>query len=113
MEDSAGYEWRDHVVTETLFEEGLGTRGHMVRTRRYKYCAYNWGKYREQLFDIEDDPGEMVNLAVEERFALVLQQHRDLLETWIRNTDYRQEYYYFHPHARPRVPGQEYSRDEE
>lgn len=28
------------------------------------------------------DPGEMVNLAVESRYADVVQEHRDLLKAW-------------------------------
>jgi len=36
-----------------------------VRTDRYKYSVYPMGRYREQLIDLEEDPGEMVNLAVQ------------------------------------------------
>ena len=38
----------------------------------------------------------------------VLTESRDWLEKWILDTDYRREVHYAHPHARPRVPGQEY-----
>lgn len=56
--------------------------GRMVRTDRYKYAMYASGRYREQLFDLTNDPGEMVNLAVESRFAEVLEEHRRLLRAW-------------------------------
>lgn len=81
--------WRDCVVAETSFDPkfgGLGTRGRMVRTERYKYIVYSWGKHREQLFDLETDPGEMVNLAVEARHQGVLARHRELLAAWVEKT---------------------------
>ena len=77
------------MVAETSFDPkfgGLGTRGRMVRTERYKYIVYSWGKHREQLFDLEADPGEMVNLAVEARHQGVLARHRELLAAWVEKT---------------------------
>ena len=65
-------------MSETRFGAeigGLGTAGRMVRSARYKYCVYNWGKYREQLFDLKADPGEMLNLAVEAQYRDVLSVH--------------------------------------
>ncbi|MGC8792130.1 MAG: sulfatase family protein [Bryobacteraceae bacterium] len=37
--------------------------GRMVRSQRYKYCVYSEGQRRESLMDLEQDSGEMVNLA--------------------------------------------------
>ena len=102
--------WRDHVVAETFFDGGLGTRGLMVRSARYTYALYSWGRHREQLFDLEADPGEMENRAADPEFRPALQQHRDWLAQWIRRTDYRQGAHYAHPHGYPLVPGQEYPR---
>ena len=104
-------QWRDHVAVETYFGPnigGLGTSGRMIRTDRYKYAAYSWGQNREQLFDLREDPGEMVNLAVEARFRPELERHRQLLADWIRQTDDRHEVHYAHPDKLPLVPGQEY-----
>ena len=86
-----GVEWRDHLVAETSFgpDAGAAQQGRMVRTSRYKYCMYGSGKNREQLFDMERDPGEMVNLAVEARYAGELAHHRALLNAWIEETDDR------------------------
>ena len=87
---------------------GLALHGRMVRTPRYKYVMYSAGKHREQLFHMHDDPGEMVNLAVEARYRDVLGEHRRLLAEWIEETDDRFEAHYAHPHALAQVPGQEY-----
>ena len=53
----------------------------------YKYVVYDWGRYREQLFDLRTDPGEMVNLASSSRFAPVLADMRSFLREWCQETD--------------------------
>ena len=58
--------------------------GRMLRTRRYKYVKYSKGRYPEQLFDLLEDPGEMVNLAVSGNHAAHLAEHRQLLAEWMR-----------------------------
>jgi arylsulfatase A-like enzyme len=78
--------WRDQVVTQTTLvqcSEPNTAKGRMLRTDRFKYILYDWGEHREQLFDLDADPGEMVNLAVEQRYADVLQDHRDRLHAWM------------------------------
>ena len=105
--------WRDHVISETFFGPymgGLGTEGRMVRTHRYKYIMYSWGKYREQLFDMQTDPGEMVNLAIEDRYRDVLDKHRQLLVQWMTETDDTSQQHYAHPNAPPLMPGVDYQR---
>ena len=37
-----------------------------------------------QLFDMENDRGEMRNLAVENKFQDILREHRALLENWLK-----------------------------
>lgn len=70
---------QDYVITETRFD-GSKTRGWMVRTKRYKYVLYDKGRYREQLFDMENDRGETRNLMMENAYEKVAQEHRDILE---------------------------------
>jgi choline-sulfatase/glucosamine-6-phosphate deaminase len=77
---------RRFVVSE-LSEYGKPDRqGRMLRTDRYKYVAFNGGANREQLFDLELDPGEMQNLARQPDAAAVLREHRDLLRQWGKDT---------------------------
>jgi arylsulfatase A-like enzyme len=71
--------WRDFVVTESQ-------NGRMLRTKRFKYCIYDSGSHREQLIDMENDPGEMKNLAEIESYKDVLIKHRRLLRAWIEKT---------------------------
>ena len=72
-----------YVVIETTFDKGI-TRGWALRTPRYKYVLYDKGNYREQLYNMEDDRGEMRNLALEKNYREVLQQHRAYLGEWMR-----------------------------
>lgn len=75
---------QQYVVTETTFDKGGQTRGWALRTLRYKYVLYDKGNYREQLFDMENDRGEMRNLAIEKSYSRILMQHRALLNDWMQ-----------------------------
>ena len=72
-----------NIVSEAKFG---GTPARMVRSEAYKYLLHQWGSYREQLFDIGNDPGERINLAVEKRYSDVLNQHRKYLAEWVKLT---------------------------
>ena len=73
---------QDYVITETCFD-GSKTRGWTVRSERYKYVLYDKGRHREQLFDMQNDRGEMRNLMMENAYEEVAQKHRDILEKWM------------------------------
>lgn len=77
------------VVVETRFDRPGPplTRGRALYAGPYKYTVYSWGRHREQLHNIDDDPGEMRNLAVESRFDDVLDDMRVRLLRWCRETD--------------------------
>ena len=83
---------RDYVVTETNFAQTGGTYGWSVRSKRYKYVLYEAGKYREMLYDMENDRGEMRNLAVESKYADIVKQHREMLREYM-NRHYLNEKY--------------------
>jgi arylsulfatase A-like enzyme len=101
-------EGHDHLVIETHWENHR-CDGRMVRTERFKYVAYTWGAYREALYDMARDPGEMVNLAVRSTYADVLQQHRNLLRDWCARTgDSFYGHHYSHPDMPFMAPGDEY-----
>lgn len=65
------------------FGSSGGVYGRMVRTGRYKYVVYSEGENREQLFDLERDPGEMTNLAQHAGSRNILESHRRILKIWI------------------------------
>ncbi|MGJ3242553.1 MAG: sulfatase family protein [Opitutales bacterium] len=57
-----------------------------VRTARHKYVAYVDGFPNEELFDLENDPGEMINLARSEAHRSILLEHRQELQAWLDRT---------------------------
>ncbi len=95
--ERAGTLNRDFIVSETMFArnvEPLGLRGRMLRTRQHKYCVYDVGENREQLFDMDADPGEMNNLAVQPAHQNTLAQHRQTLLQWATETADKEFPYY-------------------
>ncbi|MDN5764361.1 MAG: sulfatase-like hydrolase/transferase [Humibacillus sp.] len=75
------------VVVETAFGPTPGRAARALVTEKYKYVVFGWGAYREQLFDLETDPGEMRNLAMESASDAVLEDLRARLLHWCRSTD--------------------------
>ena len=74
-EDRRVDDWRTYVASENHW-----TR--MIRSQRYKYCAYDHAFGNESLVDMENDPGEMQNLVDDPKFQDVLTEHRRLLADW-------------------------------
>jgi len=58
--------------------EGNGAR--MLRSKRFKYINYGTD---EVLFDMENDPGEMYNLAGQQAYAAQVSSHRAKLNKWV------------------------------
>ena len=55
----------------------------------------NWGFTRrvaEELYDLENDPHEINNLAKDPQYKEQLQKHRDILNNWIKQTDDKGQY---------------------
>lgn len=74
--------WRDHLVLEINDK----TEVRMVRSDRYKYIVYAKGEMREQLFDLDLDPGETTNLVQRPEMKTTTEVHRDMLREWIKQT---------------------------
>jgi arylsulfatase A-like enzyme len=86
-----------------------GRPARMLRTQRWKYVLHEQGPLREQLFDMENDPGEQVNLATCAAMDDVLREHRRLLLDWMRQADERfGGGHYTHPDVDRMLPGMEY-----
>ena len=64
--------WRREVLIEF-------TGGRAIRSTRYKYAKWNSGEESELLIDMENDPGEMKNLASDPAAAKILDNHRERL----------------------------------
>lgn len=87
--DPAPGRWREHVVCETEFANnagGMGITGRAVRSAGHKYICYSAGVRREQFFDMEKDPGETLNLIGVPEMQSRIQEHRQRLAEWCRET---------------------------
>jgi choline-sulfatase len=73
--------WHDYIVTEMP-----GNRARLVRTERYKYVSYADDPV-DQLYDMQNDPGETENLAADPRHAKIVAEHRELLRQWESRLD--------------------------
>lgn len=92
-ERGAAADPREFIVASSRMVQGAEVdgrkpqpSGRMVRSARYKYCAYDTGERRESLVDMEVDPGEMKNLAGDPAHADALARHRRMLVEWGRET---------------------------
>lgn len=58
------------------------------------YQEAHWFGVRpeEELYDMEADPHQMNNLAINPEFESVLEEHRNVLENWIKETDDKGQY---------------------
>ncbi len=79
------------VVVQTSFSDGAalpgaGTTGRALILRNWKYVVYSWGRNREQLHNLDIDPGEQRNLAVERDHEPVLESMRQELLDWALTT---------------------------
>jgi hypothetical protein len=46
----------------------------------------------EELYDLQNDPNEIENLAVRSEYEVELVRHRKILDNWIRETDDKGQY---------------------
>ncbi|NQT40141.1 MAG: sulfatase-like hydrolase/transferase [Planctomycetes bacterium] len=69
--------WREQLFVEGQF-------GRMLRTARFKYSIHESGQHREQLIDLDTDPGEMTNLAGDPQYRETLDEHRQRMSRQVK-----------------------------
>lgn len=67
--------------------------GRMIGDHQFKYWIYNQGNQRETLFDIQNDPGEMINLVNNPLYQDQLKECRKNLMQWAK--DYKDPFIQF------------------
>jgi len=67
--------WHTHLFIESEF-------GYMLHSGHYKYVLYDAGENREQLINLEEEPGEMKNLATDQAYQNILREHRECFQTY-------------------------------
>ncbi len=82
-------EERDYVVVSDWLVEGDSVNGdkpepegRMLRDKRFKYWILNEGQEKETLYDLQTDPGEMINLSGDPKYRTNLENCRKKLADW-------------------------------
>ncbi len=82
---------REYVVVSDRFDQGAPVNGlvpkpegRMLRDSRFKYWIYDEGDKRETLYDLKNDPGEMVNVAGDPKYKSELENCRKELTEWAK-----------------------------
>ncbi|MDA0195600.1 MAG: sulfatase-like hydrolase/transferase [Bacteroidetes bacterium] len=80
--------WREYLIVELGdYAPDRSRRGRMIRTQDYKYNIFSSGVRNEQLFSMVTDPLETQNMAFNQNFDGILQEHLGYLQDWIEVTD--------------------------
>jgi arylsulfatase A-like enzyme len=78
---------REFVVGElTHGKRDAPRHGRMIRGRRYKLNVYSTGDPAEELFDLQEDPGELRSLANDPALVSVKEDLRAKLRAWMEET---------------------------
>lgn len=80
----------EYIFAETEFAQGtesFGSKGRAVRNQQFKYVVYNKGENRDQLFDLDNDPGEMNDLSEIQKYAKVKEELKTQLKKWQKETN--------------------------
>ena len=97
LRGDADIDWRDAVFCEcdyavrharnTVGRGPEDCRAFMIRDERWKFILYEG--FRPQLFDMENDPGELVDLGADAAHAAVRREMSDRLFAWLRKRKLR------------------------
>lgn len=80
-------EWREYIFTELGANPKSGVVG--VRSKDFKYVRFMTAgnvEY-EQLFDMNNDPWEMKNLAKDAKYQEIIKKMRDVMAEWERTVE--------------------------
>ena len=80
---------REYIVVSDKMLEGDAINGYkpepegrMLRNKKFKYWIYNEGRQSETFYDLQNDPGEMINVASDPKFKSDLENCRRELAEW-------------------------------
>lgn len=80
--------WRDFLVVELAdYAPDKSRKGRMVRSADFTFNIFSEGKRNEQLFQVEKDKGENNNLAFNEDFKKIRNEHLGMLKIWMEETN--------------------------
>jgi len=104
---------REYLVVETQLSTPyikVPASGRCIIDRSHKYAFYSIGENREQLFNLNEDPGETQNLI--HTSPSELDRLRTQLREWLTLTQDRFDGHYCHPKAYSRLPREPYTPED-
>jgi uncharacterized sulfatase len=79
--------WRDAVYGQyDLHNDGLAFM-RMIRTRRWKLVIHHFSNWQDELYDLENDPGETKNLYLKPEGRAALEELQPKLTAWQKSID--------------------------
>ena len=75
--------WREEFICEHLYELPYIPKSEGIRGTRWKYFRYIDHPNREELYDLQNDPQEVNNLAHDIKYAGLLDKYRNKLKEYI------------------------------
>jgi len=78
------------TVIETTFADGKkssGISGRALLQGNWKYIIYSDGKKRDQLFNLRNDAGEMIDLVQNKEYVKIRKELKRKLYTWCKQTN--------------------------
>jgi len=79
--------WRDALFGSYDMHHGAEAHMRMIRTDSWKLIRHYEKGVGDELYDLRNDPGELRNLAAEERSKTILGELKDRLTAWQRRTN--------------------------
>jgi len=81
--------WREYIFYEYFWEYEFPMTPTMfgVRSDKYKYIKYYGIWDRDEFYDLQSDPNEMINLIGKPLLQPEIKRHLDLLNDWLEKTD--------------------------
>lgn len=78
-------DWRKEMFGEYYGKQNWRAPIRMIRTKKWKYCRYT--SFGEELYDLENDPSELVNLAESHEYEHEKSKLANRLEEWMEATE--------------------------
>ncbi|WP_146531510.1 sulfatase [Novipirellula artificiosorum] len=85
LEDPSRADWTKPAVTQIWHNKNAW--GYSIRTERYRYTEWLEGKAGRELYDHSVDPGEVINLANDDREAATVEELSKQLRPFVRLSD--------------------------
>ena len=79
---NSNYSWNKPAISQVY--HAPGAQGYSIRTQRWRYTEWNGGKDGIELYDHQNDPDEIVNLANNPSYKSIIEELRDRLHPYVK-----------------------------